>query len=136
MDQYNKELENKLLNALKEKEKSDKRLLTLEWVIGGLSMIILFVPIFIAAYAPLPEWQRVLTLFSGFIPALVGFSFTMRVEQVAGYYSCQHCGHRYVPELKTMYFAPHMGRTRWMKCPECGQKSWQKKVLTKETEND
>ena len=28
--------------------------------------------------------------------------------------------------------AMHMGRTRYMKCPECGKRSWQKKVLTKE----
>ena len=30
--------------------------------------------------------------------------------------------------------APHMGRTRYMKCPECGKRSWQKKVLSKEKE--
>lgn len=132
MDNYNKELENKLLEMIKEKEKSDKRLLTLEWVIGGLSLIILFVPIFIGAYAPLPEWQKTLIVFSGFIPAMVGFAFSMKVEQVAGYYVCKHCGHRYVPELKAMYMAPHMGRTRYMKCPKCNTKSWQKKVLSKE----
>ena len=132
MDNYNKELENKLLEMIKEKEKSDKRLLTLEWVIGGLSLIILFVPIFIGAYAPLPEWQKTLIVFSGFIPAMVGFAFSMKVEQVAGYYVCKHCGHRYVPELKAMYMAPHMGRTRYMKCPTCNKKTWQKKVLSKE----
>lgn len=136
MDQYNEELEKKLLEMIKQKEESDKRLLTMEWVIGGLALIILFVPIFISAYATLPEWQRVLIMFSGFPPAIVGFALAMKVEQVAGYYACKHCGHRYVPELKAMYRAPHMGRTRWMKCPECGQKSWQKKVLSKEAEND
>jgi transcriptional regulator with XRE-family HTH domain len=132
MDEYTQELEKKLLEMIKEKEQCDKRLLTMEWVIGGLSMIILFVPIFISAYAPLPEWQKLLVMFSGFIHAIVGFSLTMKVEQVAGYYACKHCGHRYVPELKAMYAAPHMGRTRWMRCPACGQKSWQKKVLQKE----
>lgn len=28
--------------------------------------------------------------------------------------------------------AMHVGRKRYMKCPECGKWSWQKKVLTKE----
>ena len=132
MENYNEELEKKLLEMIKEKEQCDKRLLTMEWVIGGLSLIVLFVPIVISAYAPLPEWQRFLIMFSGFPPAIVGFALAMKVEQVAGYYACKHCGHRYVPELKAMYAAPHMGRTRWMKCPACGQKSWQKKVLNKE----
>ena len=53
MDNYNSELEKRLLEMVKQKEESDRRLLTLEWVIGILSLIILFVPIFFAAYFPM-----------------------------------------------------------------------------------
>ena len=28
--------------------------------------------------------------------------------------------------------APHLGRTRYMTCSECGKKSWQKKTLIKD----
>ncbi len=132
MENYNKELENKLIEVLKEKEASDRRLLTLEWVIGGLSLLVLMVPIMIGAYAPLEEWKKLIIVFSGFVPAIIGFSFAMKIEQTAGYYECKECGHRYVPSLKAMYFAPHMGRTRKMRCPECGKKSWQKKVISKD----
>ncbi|MBR0446015.1 MAG: helix-turn-helix transcriptional regulator [Oscillospiraceae bacterium] len=132
MESYNKELENKLIEVLKEKENSDRRLLTLEWVIGGFSLLVLMVPIVIGAYAPLEEWKKLVIVFSGFIPALIGFGFAMKIEQTAGYYECQHCKHRYVPSLKTMYLAPHMGRTRKMRCPKCGKKSWQKKVISKD----
>ena len=132
MENYNKELENKILEVLKEKEASDRRLLTLEWVIGGLSLLILFVPIIIGAYAPLEEWKKLVIIFSGFIPALIGFGFAMKIEQTAGYYECNNCKYRYVPNLKSMYFAPHMGRTRYMRCPKCNKKTWQKKVLSKE----
>ena len=31
---------------------------------------------------------------------------------------------------------PHIGRTRYMKCPACGKWSYQKKVLTKEVSDD
>ena len=51
------------------------------------------------------------------------------IEQKAGYYECGECHHKYVPEYKNMLWAPHMGRTRYMKCPKCGMKSWQKKVI-------
>ena len=132
MENYNKELEKRLLEMVKEKEKADKRLLKLEVVIGILSAIIGFAPIIFAAYAPLLEWQRVLIIFSGLIPALVGFSCALRIEQVAGYYECQHCKHKYVPTYKAMNFAPHMGRTRYMKCPKCHKKSWQRKVVSKD----
>lgn len=132
LDDYNKELERKLLELIKEKEKADKHLLMFETVIGVLSLIILLAPIFFGAYFPMEDWQRIVVIFSGFIPAIVGFSFAMRIEQVAGYYECQCCGHKYVPKYMTLYMSPHVGRTRKMKCPKCGERSWQKKVISKD----
>ena len=132
MDNYNKEMENKLLEIIKEKEENDKRLLMLEWVIGALSLIILFVPIIIASYLPMEEWQRMAVLFSGFIPCFIGFGFALKIEQIAGYYECKHCKHKYVPSFKAVNLAMHMGRTRYLKCPNCNKKSWNKKVISKE----
>lgn len=132
MENYNEELEKNLMEALRQKEQSDKHLLALEWVVGIFSIIILFVPIFLAAFLPLEDWLRVVLLFSGFIPAIVGFSFALRIEQVAGYYECAHCKHRYVPDYKTVCRSAHMGRTRYMKCPRCHKKSWQKKKVSKD----
>ncbi len=129
---YDRELENKLLEMIKEKEQADRRLLTLEWIIGIFSIIILFLPILMAAYLPVKDWVRVILLFSGFIPAIIGFGFSLKIEQVAGYYECKLCGHRYVPTFKAVNMAPHMGRTRKMTCPACGKKSWQKKVVSKD----
>lgn len=132
LDDYNKELERKLLELIKQKEEADKHLLMFETVIGVLSLIILLAPIFFGAYFPMKDWQRIVVIFSGFIPAIVGFSFAMRIEQVAGYYECQCCGHKYVPKYMTLYMSPHVGRTRRMKCPKCGERSWQKKVISKD----
>ena len=132
MENYNKEMENRLIEMIKQKEENDKRLLTLEWVIGILSVIILLTPALVAAYVPMEEWLRVVVAFSGFIPGLVGIFYAVKIEQVAGYYECQHCKHKYVPTYKAVTFAPHMGRTRYMKCPECHKKSWQKKVISKD----
>ena len=132
MDNYNKELEKNLLEIVKQKEAADKRLLTLEWVIGILSIIVLLVPITIAAYLPMEDWQRTALAFTGFIPAFVGFAYALKIEQVAGYYKCKECGHCYVPTYKAVNLAMHIGRTRYMKCPKCGKKSWQKKVINKE----
>lgn len=132
MDHYNKELENNLLEMIKQKEQSDQRLLAIEWVVGILSCIVLFVPIFIGALLPMEDWQRIILVFSGFIPAVVGFCFAVRIEQIAGYYECKECGYRYVPTYKAVNLAMHMGRTRYMRCPKCGKMSWQKKVLSKE----
>ncbi len=132
MENYNKELENNLLETIKQKERSDKSLLTLEIVLGVLSVIVLLVPIIIGALLPkLEDWERIVICFAGFIPAMIGIFYSVRIEQVAGYYECKCCGHKYVPTFKAVSFSMHMGRTRYMKCPNCHKKSWQKKVVSK-----
>ena len=125
-------MENKLLEMVREKEINDKNMLALEWVLGILSTIIIIVPTLVAGFVEMEEWKRVLIAFSGFIPAFIGFFFAVKIEQVAGYYKCAHCGHTYVPTYKAVSFAMHMGRTRYLKCPNCGKKSWQKKVIKKD----
>ena len=132
MENYDEQMENKLIEMVKEKEEGDRTLLKLEWVIGILSCIILFVPIFIAAYLPMEDWQRLVLTFSGFIPCLAGCFFAVRIEQIAGYYECKHCHYKYVPTYKAVSLSAHVGRTRHMKCPKCGKHSWQKKRIKKD----
>lgn len=133
VDDYKEKYEEALLLMVKEKERSDRHLLMIEWIIGILSILVLLIPVIIAAYVPFEqEWARFLVMFSGFLPCFVGFFFALRIEQIAGYYECGACGHKYVPSYKAISFAMHIGRTRYMKCPKCQKRSWQKKVIAKE----
>ena len=132
MNNYNEKLENNLLEMVKEKEQADKRLLTLEIVICVLSSIILFSLIFVASFVQMEEWLRILLIIIGFVPFLVGVTYALKIEQVAGYYECAKCHNKYVPTFKSVFFAMHIGRTRFMKCPKCNKKSWNKKVISKE----
>ncbi len=132
MDNYNKELENNLLDMVKQKQESDKRLLRMELLAGVLASIPLVVCMVIGLLVPIEEWKQVVIVLSGMMPLLAAIPFLLRVEQVAGFYECKHCRHHYVPEYKSVFMAPHIGRTRYMKCPECKKWSWQKKVIGKE----
>ena len=132
VENYNEKLEKQLLEVIKQKEEADKRLLNLEWFVIIVSTLVLIVPILIAGFVEMPDWQRVLIMVSGVIPCAFGFAYSMKIEQHAGYYECKCCGHRYVPTAKAMWSSMHMGRTRYMKCPECHKKSWQKKVVSKD----
>ena len=132
MDNYNKELENNLLEIIKQKEQADKRLLSVEVFIGITATIVLFALIFVAALIQMEAWLKISLIVFGFILFLAGCFYALRIEQVAGYYECKHCKHRYVPTYKAVNMAMHMGRTRYMRCPQCGKKSWQKKVLSKD----
>jgi hypothetical protein len=124
-----KKTEKALLEIAKAKEQADKKLLDFE-VIVGVALLLLFIPsIILLSYADMDNWIRgaLITLLTAF---LVVMAFVMvKIEQIAGYYECQKCHHKHVPTYWTTNLAPHMGRTRYMKCPKCGEKNWQKKVL-------
>lgn len=132
VENYNKELENHLLEMVRQKEETDRQMLRLEWVIGVLALIILLSCVFAAAYVPMADWLRAVLIVLGFVPFIIGMFYALRIEQVAGYYECAKCHHRYVPTYKSVLWAMHMGRTRYLRCPECHQHSWSKKVISKE----
>ena len=132
MDNYNKELENNLLEMIKLKEQADKRLLSVEVFIGITATVVLFALVLLASFVQMSNGLRISLMVLGFILFFAGCFYALRIEQVAGYYACKECGHRYVPTYKAVNMAAHIGRTRYMRCPQCGKKSWQKKVLTKE----
>ena len=132
MDNYNKKLENNLFEMVKEKEQADKRLLEMEIVMSIVCLIPLLAAVVFVSVVPLEEWLAAVVVLAGVIPLLIATPFAIKIEQTAGYYVCRECGHKYIPRYSSVFLAMHSGRTRYMRCPKCGKKSWQKKVLSKE----
>lgn len=132
MNSYNEKMEQNLIDMVRQKEASDKRLLKMEIVIGVLISIVFFTLIFIASFVEMGDWLRITLIITGFIPFIIMIPFAIRIEQTAGYYECQKCHHKYIPTFSSVLWAMHINRTRYMKCPKCNQRSWQKKVITKE----
>ena len=132
MENYNKMLEDNLLEVVKQKEQCDKRLLRMELLTGILSLIPLIVSILIITLVPMEEWIASVIVCSCILPLFIATPFMIKIEQTAGYYECAECDHRYIPTYKSVFFSAHMHTTRYMRCPKCGKKSWQKKVISKE----
>lgn len=131
VENYNKELERNLLNMVKEKEDADRRLLKTEIVTGVVCLIPLVAAAVIAETVSMPEWLAAVICLASLFPILIATPFMIRIEQKAGYYKCALCGHTHVPKYMSVFGAMHLGRTRYMRCPECGKRSWQKKVIQK-----
>lgn len=131
MKDNEKKLEENLLGMTMLKQERDKELLNLEIFIGILVSVILLACVFVASYVEMKEVYRVLLIIFGFIPFIVGCSYCLRLEQIAGYYECGHCHYKYVPTYKSVLWAMHVCRTRYMKCPKCGKKTWNKKRISK-----
>ena len=129
---YDRRAEENLLAMKREVEEKNQQMLRTEYwliipaVLAGLVMV------FLASFVEMPAWLRtVLIAFALAMISTVSF-IAVGIEQKAGYYECQKCGHRYVPTYWQTNLAQHAGRTRYMRCPKCGKRSWQRKVLTKE----
>lgn len=132
MENYKEKSEEMLLEMVKDKEEKDKMLLMAEVIIGIVSLIpLLIATIFVAYNQSIEEWIRTIIVLVSIIPFLIALPFLIKIEQKAGYYMCAECGHKYIPEFKNVFWSMHMGRTRKMKCPKCGKKTWQKKVIEK-----
>lgn len=131
MNKYSESVEKNLLEMVKQKEQSDKRLLSMEIVIGVLSIIMLLSLTSVAALIEMENWIRILLIIGGFITSMIGILFALKIEQTAGYYECAKCHNKYVPTYSSVLWAMHINRTRYMKCPKCNKRSWQKKVISK-----
>jgi len=132
VENYNKELEKNLLELVKEKEESDRNLLRLEIVLGVCCLLPLIAAAIVVSAVPMEEWIGTVVLLGSLLPLLIATPFALKIEQKAGYYLCRHCGHRHIPKYGSVFFAMHLGRTRYMKCPKCNKRSYQKKVISKE----
>ena len=132
MENYAKETESKLIELVKEKEESDKRLLRMEIWLGICCALPLLTGLLIALLAPIEEWLQIVIILLGLVPLLAATPFMLKIEQRAGYYECQCCKHRHIPRYATVFFAMHLHRARYMRCPRCNKLSWQKKVISKE----
>ena len=125
---YLNKAEEKLLELQKVKEESDKQLLFFEIVIGVLSATIMLSLVLLASFLDMPNWLRIVIIVFGVATGISGFGFALKIEQIAGFYICPKCQHKYVPTYSQVFFAPHINRTRYIKCPHCKHKSWHKKV--------
>lgn len=127
--EYKDVAEQNLLMLKSQQEKANKHLLTVEWVIGCLSVGFLLTMTIISSLFDIAEGWRIGLVVFGLVVCFVGVCFCLKIEVEAGYYECGCCHHKYIPTYKQVLWAMHIGRTRYLKCPNCHKKSWNKKTI-------
>ena len=116
---------------MKEKEQLDKFLLTTEIVTGTITLIMFITITLLTSFLEIKESTQVMIIIFSTILLIIECLILIKIEQIAGYYKCRKCNHLYTPTYKNILSAMHIGRTRYMKCPKCNKKSWNKKVISK-----
>lgn len=131
VDQKNseKKLESNLLTMIKIKDQTDKKLFMAGAVIGILATIILLSFSAVAYYVEMAEWMRNALVVMGFVICMMGILFVLRIEQTVGYYECQKCRDKFMPNYMQVLLAMHLSYTRYMKCSKCNKRSWCRKIV-------
>jgi len=121
----------KLLELQKTKEEKDKLLLSVEIfaslcvLLPALIMFMLSAYLFEKGFIAIPIIMMVVAILSVIAICIIA----IKIEQKAGYYQCEKCKHKHIPTFSQVLMAPHVNRTRRMRCPKCKEKSWQKKII-------
>ena len=130
-EDYKDKAEKLILEIRKKEEENNRHLLRLETVIGVLATVSALTIIFIAAFLTPGTVLMAFLVLIALLILFTGIYFALNIERDAGYYECRSCHHRYVPDFSHFVMAMHIGRVRLMKCPSCGKRTWQKKVLSR-----
>lgn len=128
-DEYMKKAEENLVEILEMEENNNKKLMMYEYVIGTISSVTFLVLMFVLSFAVENTIARIILFILGLLILIVGISFALKIETETGYYECKKCHHKHIPKYMQVYFAMHMGTTRYLKCPKCNKYSWNKKTL-------
>ena len=132
VENYNEKAEKALLEMVKKEEMQNKKLMMYENVIGFGSTVSFLIQVLVAVFFVKNTTAQIILFILAFAFLIIGVSFALKIEAETGYYEYQKCHNKYVPKYSSVYFAMHLGTTRYMKCPKCGKRSWQKKVMSKE----
>lgn len=131
MSNYNEKAEQNLLEMKRQKEESDKRLLRTEIVMVAATILIYVILALIVSNVEMQENIKLSILIPLTVFVFAVCLLSLKIEQKVGYYECEKCHYKYVPTYLSVILAAHVNRTRYMKCPKCNKKSWQKKVISK-----
>ena len=126
---YKEKAEKNLIELKDSQAKINKHLLNMEYFIIVSAIVLFMACTIMAAYFQIPDYARIIIMVLGFLNLIVMFIVSIILETKVGFYQCKKCGYKYIPTYSQSLNSMHMGRTKYMKCPKCKQRSWNKKVI-------
>ncbi len=127
----NQKTEELLLEMTKTVEQKNKIIWTCMWIIMSVSIIAMLAGLLaVALFIPEGIWQG-MAILGICVFFLIPCFYALKLEVSVGYYKCKNCGGEIIPTYTQALNAMHRGTTRYLKCPNCGKRTWCKKIITK-----
>lgn len=128
-----KNFDNKTEELIQELTRKNRKLLVGSWALGWISVLFYLGIVLLAAFTLEENGIALLVVvLAAVVLLLIAVFYALKMEVEAGYYECRNCKHKFVPTYKEVILAAHMSTKRRLRCPECGKKTWTKKVMNKE----
>lgn len=128
-DDYKKKTEELLIELTKKEEEKNKKIIANIWVLI-ITASIFYATIIILGALTLGEGVPfcIITVVSTMIFVCISF-YALKIEVDTGYYECRKCHHKFKPSYLVALITPHAHTIRYLKCPQCGEKTMTKKKL-------
>lgn len=126
---YRKKAEDNMMNLMEEREQNKKKV----WLQIAIAVFVLlpaFALMILAGVADLQTWLRWTILGIAVLLAVGGIGIAAAVDIHTGTFECKYCKTRFVPTAGAYIAGPHTILTRYLKCPNCGKKSYCRRRLT------
>lgn len=120
-----------LVELSKREEEKDKLIFISMYVIIFTSLILFLIICLLAATFMKEGALQLVVILSSTLVLFIACFYALKLEASVGYYECKKCHHKHKASYKEILWAVHMGTTRYLRCPNCNEKSWSKKVLSK-----
>ncbi len=101
---------------------------TISCILSTLSSLIL---ILISAYFISQLWLRLVMIGIALIIIFSNILVILLVAVSTEIYTCENCKEKFVPTFSHYLLAPHTFKRRYLKCPHCGKKSWNRSHIRK-----
>ena len=131
MKDYKEKNEELLLELARQDENKNRKILNIT-IIASILAVVSYIAVIIMSSLAFGEGLKfgIIMVVSTLI-FLSSMFIIFKYEIEAGYHECKKCNHKFVPTYMQAMMAPHMGYTRYLKCPKCNKRSWAKKVMNK-----
>lgn len=113
---------------MKKQENKDKTIFIATYSIMFILLIMCLIIWFMTMYFIPKESTQVIIILGTTALLVISAICAIIIESKVGYFICEKCNHKFQTTPTKITLAPHIWTTRYLKCPECGKKSWCKKV--------
>ena len=129
-EDYQKKAEENMMNLVREKEESRKKII-LSVIVVAMGLMAAIPLIIEAQMLEMSAAARVALIVIAVIVLSAGIGVACVLDRDAGAFECPECRSRFVPEMGVYLMGPHTITKRKLKCPDCGQVSYCRHVLSK-----